>query len=99
MAERTTDRAADKSAEGGRLGSGGGGANDSTSGSGAGSGIPDGDTAQRAGEAVVRGNTDADRRKLFPESADRPRPDIDVELADDQDNDIPDGAMPPPRGG
>lgn len=44
------------------------GASDADNGGGAGSGIPDADLAMNAGDAVVRGDTDSDRNKLFPEA-------------------------------
>ena len=53
----------------GELGAGGGGSNDITSGGGNATGIPDAETADRAGDAVNRGNVDEDREKLFPEAA------------------------------
>jgi hypothetical protein len=53
------------------LGAGGGGANHVTSGGGAGAGIPDADTAMRVGDAVTRGDADADRKRLFPETESR----------------------------
>jgi hypothetical protein len=46
---------------------GGVGASDGNSGGGNATGIPDGDTAQRAGEAVTRGEVKDDRKKIFPE--------------------------------
>lgn len=51
----------------GELGAGGGGSNDVTSGGGNATGIPDAETADRAGDAVNRGEVDEDREKLFPE--------------------------------
>jgi hypothetical protein len=45
------------------------GAGDASSGGGAGAGIPDAETAERAGEAVNRGDVAHDRKKLFPEQA------------------------------
>jgi hypothetical protein len=52
----------------GELGAGGGGSNDITSGAGNATGIPDAETADRAGNAVNRGDVKKDRAKLFPES-------------------------------
>lgn len=56
------------------LGAGGGGTNDVTSGAGNSAGIPDGDTALRAGDAVTRGDTEQDRKRLFPEAQSRSHP-------------------------
>ena len=56
----------------GELGAGGGGSNDITSGGGNATGTPDAETADRAGDAVTRGNAEEDRKKLFPEQ-DKPR--------------------------
>ena len=64
------------------IGSGGGdtvemegavGASDSSSGAGNAAGIPDGDTAMSpGGEAATKGDTDQDRKKLFPEAKSKP---------------------------
>ncbi len=54
--------------QGGTLGAGGGGSNDVTSGGGAGSGTPDGDTAMNVGQAVTKGDVEADKEKLFPDA-------------------------------
>lgn len=54
----------------GELGAGGGGSNDVTSGAGNATGIPDAETADRAGDAVNRGDVEEDRKKLFPERRD-----------------------------
>jgi len=45
-----------------------GGAGDTDSGAGNAAGIPDGDTAERAGNAVTRGDVRQDREKVFPEA-------------------------------
>ena len=44
------------------------GASDADNGGGAGAGIPDAELAERAGDAVTRGNVREDREKLFPEN-------------------------------
>ncbi len=54
------------------------GASDATSGGGAGGGTPDGDLAQRAGDAVTRGDVREDREKLFPESNASAQPGADA---------------------
>ena len=53
------------------------GASDANNGGGAGAGIPDADLAERAGDAVTRGNVRQDREKMFPE-ADQQRPGADA---------------------
>lgn len=45
-----------------------GGASDGNSGGGAAAGIPDADLDMRTGGRVERGDVDADRKKLFPDS-------------------------------
>ena len=49
------------------------GAGDANNDGGAGAGIPNADLAERAGDAVTRGNIRQDREKMFPE-ADQKRP-------------------------
>ena len=44
------------------------GASDANSGGGAAAGIPDADTAERTGGRVNKGDPEADREKLFPDS-------------------------------
>jgi hypothetical protein len=44
------------------------GAGDADNGGGAGAGVPDAELAERAGDAVMRGNIRQDREKLFPDA-------------------------------
>ena len=55
----------------GQLGAGGGGASEATSGGGSAAGIPEPETVERAGEAVIRGDVEKDRKKIFPEQKKR----------------------------
>ena len=61
----------DDAGQGGTLGAGGGGTNDVTSGGGAGAGVPDAETAMRVGDAVTRGDVEEDKKRIFPEAAER----------------------------
>ncbi len=72
MSEKASKPRVDEDA--GTLGAGGGGSNDVTSGAGNATGIPDAETADRAGNAVQRGNVEQDKAKLFPEGDARNRP-------------------------
>ncbi|HEV2296204.1 MAG TPA: hypothetical protein VGR35_20335 [Tepidisphaeraceae bacterium] len=57
------------------------GAGDASSGGGAGAGTPDGDLAERAGDAVTRGDVRQDREKIFPEADETRRPGADAREA------------------
>ncbi|HEX8910915.1 MAG TPA: hypothetical protein VF796_01050 [Humisphaera sp.] len=96
MAETRKQRVDEDAGRDGTLGAGGGGSNDVDSGAGAGAGVPDAETALRVGDAVTRGDVDADRDKLFPEARTHARPGGGTDAAGDR---VPDGAIPPPKGG